>query len=105
MSEKKLRKAIERYRNNHDIFVSSHTGEECWCEICADARDVLAADPDVVVLAKEFLRDHTLTDEFGVHWITLEYEIFEAILETQFHIRLTEDDSKGVCYEWVDDDA
>ena len=99
MSEKRIRELASHHPGCRIPYNLAET--ECLCGY----EYAMSFDPDVVALAKEFLRNHTLTDEFGAHWITLEYEIFEVILETQFHIRLTEDDSKGVCYEWVDDDA
>ena len=98
MSERNLRGAVAAIVLIGEDFVVTPSA-------IATLKEALAADPDVVALAKEFLQNHTLTDEFGAHWITLEYEIFEAILETRFHIRLVEDDSEGVCYEWVVDDA
>jgi len=57
---------------------------------------VLAEDPDVVVLAKELMEEHTLMDEEGVLWVNLEHGLLEGILEVQFGIRLTPGG-----YEWV----
>ena len=95
MSEKRIREWAE-----------SGGGTIVLCnpdDACADCQELyaaLATDPDVAVLAKELMEQHTLMDEEEGLWVNLEHGLLEGILEERFGIRLTPDG-----WEWVDDNA